>query len=182
MVRKSNQLRNDLFRAIGEAVQAFQDATDEVDESVARVLELNRTDLRCLSILWRSPVTASELAALSGLTRGAMTTVLDRIEARGFARRIWDQQDRRSVRVELTEAARKQIEGLYGALAQEGLQVLQQYTTEELEGIRRYLEEGHALQRAHAERIRQRHGADVRPVEPQRAVSGRMRSRASKRR
>ena len=45
MIRKSNYSRMELLRALGEQVQAFQDATDEVDEAVARILRLNRTDL-----------------------------------------------------------------------------------------------------------------------------------------
>ena len=42
-----------LLAAVGDAVQAFQDATDEVDDAVSRRLGLNRTDLRCLSVLTR---------------------------------------------------------------------------------------------------------------------------------
>src|SRR5260221_12352810 len=84
---------------------AFQDATDEVDEAAARRLGLNRTDLRCLSVLsQRDGLGASELAAAPGPTRGAMTTVLDRLEASGYARRAWDRQDRRPGRVEMTAA------------------------------------------------------------------------------
>ena len=83
--------------AIGQRVQAFQDATDEVDEAVARRLRLNRTDLRCLSVLSQAgAMSASALADAAGLTRGAMTTALDRLEAAGYARRVWDQQDRRA--------------------------------------------------------------------------------------
>jgi DNA-binding MarR family transcriptional regulator len=156
MIRKSNYSRVQLLKALGEQVQAFQDATDEVDEAVARILRLNRTDLRCLSVLSQGgPISASVLATAAGLTRGAMTTALDRIEAAGYARRMWDQEDRRTVRVEMTDAARKEIDRLYGPLAQEGLNFLQKYTTGELAAILRYLEEGQALQRAHAQRIRQ---------------------------
>ena len=146
----------ELLRALGEQVQAFQDATDEVDEAVARILRLNRTDLRCLSVLSQGgPISASVLATAAGLTRGAMTTALDRIEAAGYARRVWDQEDRRTVRVEITDAARKEIDRLYGPLAQEGLKFLQKYTAGELAAILRYLEEGRALQRAHAQKVRQ---------------------------
>jgi DNA-binding MarR family transcriptional regulator len=158
MVRKSNYSRAELFAAIGQQVQAFQDATDEVDDAVARRLRLNRTDLRCLSVLSQAGamrgLSASALADAAGLTRGAMTTALDRIEAAGYAKRVWDQQDRRTVRVEMTDAARKEIDVLYGPLAKEGFQILQKYTTQELAGVLRYLEDGRRLQRKHAERIR----------------------------
>jgi DNA-binding MarR family transcriptional regulator len=145
-----------LLRALGERVQAFQDATDEVDEAVARTLRLNRTDMRCLSVLSRvGAISASALAAATGLTRGAMTTALDRLEAAGYARRVWDQEDRRTVRVEITDAARKEIAAFYGPLAAEGFNFLQKYSTQELSAVLRYLEDGQALQRAHAQRIRQ---------------------------
>src|SRR5262245_46949999 len=156
MIRKSNHIaKPQLLAALGEKVQAFQEATDQVDEAVARRLGLNRTDLRCLSVLSRAgPMSASALADAAGLTRGAMTTALDRIEATGWARRVWDQQDRRTVRVELTDAARQEVEILYRPLAQEGFEVLQRYTAAELAAALRYLEDGGRLQRAHAARIR----------------------------
>ena len=156
MIRKSNYSKIKLILSIGNEVQAFQDATDEVDEAVARRLRLNRTDLRCLSVLSRAgAMSASALADAAGLTRGAMTTAMDRLETAGYARRAWDQTDRRSVRVEITDAARKEIAALYGPLAEEGGQVLQAYSTQELMAVLRYLGDGRKLQRAHAQRIRQ---------------------------
>src|SRR5262249_27576938 len=89
-----------------------------------------------------------------GLTRGAMTTALDRLEAAGYARRVWDQPDRRAVRIELTDAAQKEIAILYGPLAQDGFRLLQKYNAEELAAVVRYLEDGWRLQRSHAQRIR----------------------------
>jgi DNA-binding MarR family transcriptional regulator len=155
MIRKSNQLREALLSAIGQRVQAFQDATDELDEAVARRLRLNRTDLRCLSVLSQAgAMSASALADAAGLTRGAMTTALDRIEAAGYARRVWDQDDRRSVRVEMSARALKEVGILYGPLAKEGMALLQKYTTKELAAVLKYLEDGQQLQRTHAQRIR----------------------------
>jgi DNA-binding MarR family transcriptional regulator len=155
MIRKSNHSKAALLAAVGQKVQAFQDATDEIDEAAARRLRLNRTDLRCLSVLSQAgAMSASALADAAGLTRGAMTTALDRIERAGYARRVWDQQDRRSVRVEMTGRASKDVEILYGPLAKDGLALLQKYTTAELVAVLRYLEDGQQLQRAHAQRIR----------------------------
>lgn len=156
MIRKSNQSREALLAAISDRVPAYQDATDEVDEAVARVLGVNRTDLRCLSLLWQAgAMTAGDLATAAGLTRGAVTTVLDRIEEAGCARRVWDQADRRSVRIEITDAARRRIADLYGPLAREGTQSLEDFSAQELAAILRFLEGGWTLQRSHAERIRQ---------------------------
>jgi len=149
--------------AVGRAVQAFQDATDEVDDAAAARLGLNRTDLRCLSVLSQAgAATAGALAEAAGLTRGAMTTALDRMEEGGYARRVRDQQDRRSVRVEITERACRDVELVYGPLAKEGGRMLQRYTAAELAAVLRYLEDGRELQRAHAKRIRALGPANVR--------------------
>jgi DNA-binding MarR family transcriptional regulator len=156
MVIKFNYSKDELLAAIGDKVQSFQDATDQVDEAVARRLRLNRTDLRCLGVLARAgAMSAGELAEAAGLTRGAMTTALDRLEEAGYARRVWDQADRRTLRVEMTPAAKQAADALYGPMAKEGLQFLRKYSRAELEAVLRYLEDGSALQRAHAQRIRQ---------------------------
>jgi DNA-binding MarR family transcriptional regulator len=100
-------------------------------------------------------MSAGALAAAAGLTRGAMTTALDRLENAGCVDRVRDQQDRRTVRVEVTAAARKEIATLYGPLAAEGGKLLQGYSAPELSAIARYLEDGRQLQRTHAQRIRE---------------------------
>jgi DNA-binding MarR family transcriptional regulator len=151
----SNYSRVKLIEAIGQRVQAFQDATDQVDEAVARRLRLNRTDLRCLSVLSQAgAMNPSALADAAGLTRGAMTTALDRIERAGYVRRVQDEKDRRGIRVVMTEKAVKEIAALYGPLANAGFSLLQKYTVDELAAVLRYLEDGCRLQRAHAQRIR----------------------------
>jgi DNA-binding MarR family transcriptional regulator len=155
MIRKSNYKKGAILAAVGQAVQAFQDATDEVDDAVGRRLGLNRTDLRCLSVLSQAgAASASALADAAGLTRGAMTTALDRIEAAGLAKRVWGQDDRRAVRVELTGRAKKTIGEMYGPLATEGAKLLQAYSARDLAAVLRYLEDARRLQRAHAARIR----------------------------
>ena len=155
MIRKSNRSRVELIGAVGRSVQAFQDATDQFDEAAAAHLQLNRTGLRCLSVLAQAGLTtASALAEAAGLSRGAMTAALDGLEAAGFVRRVRGTEDRRMVQVEMTTAARKRVEALYGPLASEGFERLQAYATPELEAVLRYLGEGRELQLAHAQRIR----------------------------
>lgn len=87
---------NDLPR-IRQAVR-----TSAFDEALAVRLGLNTTDLRCLEELVEEPgLTAGRLAELSGLTSGAITGVLDRLERSGFITRRPDPADRRRVAVEL---------------------------------------------------------------------------------
>ena len=92
-----------VFEELISEIRRSQNATDRFDQAVADALGLNRTDLRCLDILEREgSVTAGRLAQATGLTSGAMTTALDRLERAGYARRVHDASDRRRVLVEVT--------------------------------------------------------------------------------
>src|ERR1700730_8582328 len=86
----SNRKR-ELFWQLMLEIRASQNATDRYDQAVADTLGLNRTDMRCLDILDRQGrLTAGQLAEQTGLTSGAVTTVIDRLEAAGHARRVGD--------------------------------------------------------------------------------------------
>ncbi len=75
-------------------------------ETVARHLGVSHSDLECIDIIAQhGRVTAGELAKLSGLTTGAVTGVIDRLERAGFARRERDSDDRRKVYVRILDKA-----------------------------------------------------------------------------
>jgi DNA-binding MarR family transcriptional regulator len=70
---------------------------------VAEQLGLSATDHKCLDLAARGgqPVTAGRIAELSGLSTGAVTGVIDRLERAGYVKRTRDPDDRRRVIVEL---------------------------------------------------------------------------------
>jgi DNA-binding MarR family transcriptional regulator len=72
---------------------------------VAQAVGLNPSDLGCLCLLLlHGPSPAGRLAELTGLTTGAVTGVIDRLERAGFAQRALDPSDRRKVIVKPDEA------------------------------------------------------------------------------
>ena len=145
------QLAGEVAREIAE----FQSATVRVDEAVAGRLGVNRTDLRCLGLLaLRGPLTAGQLAQASGLSPGATTTALDRLGRAGYARRVRDPADRRSVLVELTPEAQHHLDEIYGPIGQEGQARLARYSAAELAFLRAFLQEGREFQERHAARVR----------------------------
>jgi DNA-binding MarR family transcriptional regulator len=133
--------RQALVAEIGRATQAYQRATDGFDDVVGRRLGLNSTDLRCLDWLTEGGWTAGELAEATGLSSAATTTLLDRLERRGFVRRERDAIDRRRVRVELTPEGGRRIGELYGPLAREGGRALARFSDAELAAMRDFLVE-----------------------------------------
>src|SRR5919109_442954 len=116
----TNEARQALIAAVGMASQAFQRSSDAFDDMVAERLGLNRTDLRCLDWLFDGPKSAGQLAAATGLSSAATTTLLDRLERRGLVQRVRDTADRRKVLVEMTELGWQQTGEFYGPLAQHG--------------------------------------------------------------
>jgi DNA-binding MarR family transcriptional regulator len=73
-------------------------------EIATKGLDLRYTQfliLKRLSML--GPMTATELARAVELDGGAMTRQLDQLEGRGLLRRLPHEQDRRALRIELTE-------------------------------------------------------------------------------
>ncbi|HEX4049786.1 MAG TPA: MarR family transcriptional regulator [Steroidobacteraceae bacterium] len=126
-----------------------------MDEAAAAHLGINRTDLRCLGVLLeQGPLPASKLAEAVALTRGAMTTALDRIEQAGFIRRIRNDQDRRGVTIEATQTAKDAIKSIWAPIRADGLAVLRKYSDADLELLCRFFEDYCEIQRTHAARIR----------------------------
>jgi DNA-binding MarR family transcriptional regulator len=145
--------RQALIAAVGRATQAYQRATDGFDDAVGRKLGLNPTDLRCLDWLTEGPLSAGEVGVAVGLSSAATTTLLDRLERKGFVKRARG-ADRRKVVVELTDEGRAQIGQLYGPLATEGSRLLASYTNEELSRMRDFLVAATGLVERHRARIR----------------------------
>src|SRR5436190_24339709 len=109
--------RSALFSELLDETRAGQRATDLVDDAACRLMGINRTDGRCLDILeQRDRISAGELARDAGLTSGAITAVIDRLEGVGYARRLTDPGDRRRVLVEPTAKALQIAEELMGPM------------------------------------------------------------------
>jgi DNA-binding MarR family transcriptional regulator len=124
-----------------EVVRANQAATDLFDETLTQFLGINRTDGRCLDLIdRRGRVSAGQLANDSGLTTGAVTAVIDRLEAAGYARRIRDQLDRRKVWVELTDEARNITARIFGHYEKTAPMLMARFTPEQIQGVLDYLE------------------------------------------
>lgn len=73
---------------------------------------LNATDTKCIDLVLRVPpegATAGWLSDMSGLTTGAITHILDRLEKRGFVQRQRDTQDRRKIFIRVRQESRKPL-------------------------------------------------------------------------
>jgi DNA-binding MarR family transcriptional regulator len=145
--------RQALVAALGAAMQAYQRSTDAWDDQVARGMQLNRTDLRCLDWLFDGPKTAGQLAEAIGLSSAATTTLLDRLERRGLVQRVRGTADRRQVRVEMTELGQRMTGVFYAPLAIEGAAILERYSEAELAQFLDFIVAARELTDTHRARI-----------------------------
>ena len=140
---------------LGAAMQAYQRSVQAFDDAVGRRLGLGPTDLRCLDWLTGGPMTAGQLGVAAGLRPAATNALIDRLEKRGLVQRVRSEDDRRQVRVEMTDRARAQTWELYGPLVEEGQELLGGFTLAELDRMRRHLDAVRELTDRHRDRLDQ---------------------------
>ncbi|NUO52738.1 MAG: MarR family transcriptional regulator [Polyangiaceae bacterium] len=110
-------------------------------DAVASRIGLSATESKCLDIAVRSnePITAGKLAEQTGLTTGAITGVLDRLERAGFIRREKDENDRRQVLIRVLHERLKPVEAIFSDFRAAWEKLLSKYTVDELVLVREYL-------------------------------------------
>jgi len=106
--------------------------------AIAAKLGLNPTDHKCLIFLFDGPKTASELAAYTGLTPGAQTAALGRLEKAGFIRRTHDTKDRRRVFAEVLPDNLAKVAQLFMPLGEAIAKLESEYSMEQLALIHAY--------------------------------------------
>jgi DNA-binding MarR family transcriptional regulator len=150
-MRKARQA---LITEAGNAMQAYQRSTQAFDDAIGRALGLNPTDLRGLDWLVDGPKSAGELSAGTGLSSAATTTLIDRLERKGFVQRVRDPGDRRRVLVEMTADGGARVGRYYGPLVEEGSTLFGNATNEQLAQMRDWLVAARELTDRHRARIR----------------------------
>lgn len=138
----SPQARRLLLKALDEAARKMGAQAVLISDLVATRVGLNSTDLECLDLLYLAgATTAGRLSAYTGLTTGATTAAIDRLERAGFVRRRRDPDDRRVVLVEVLEHSGPHIEPFYAPLAAGLGKVNRRYGDRELATVVEYLTE-----------------------------------------
>jgi DNA-binding MarR family transcriptional regulator len=84
--------------AIAQLGRELSDATLRLHQAIAQKAGLTGTDHKYLGLLTRyGPMTAGELGRRSGLTSGAITGLVDRLEAKALVARRAEPDDRRKI-------------------------------------------------------------------------------------
>jgi DNA-binding MarR family transcriptional regulator len=127
--------REEIIQAINEKFREMSTETIMFHQVVADILGLHITDHKCLDFIYRfGAMPAGRLAELTGLTTGAITGIIDRLEEAGYVRRTNDPKDRRRTIVEPTRNKKleKKIEVLFIPLRDRVHKLLSSYSDSEL--------------------------------------------------
>ena len=100
-----------LLKGIAMRMREVAALSIQYSETMAGKLGINSTDLECLDLVtFGRDVTAGTLAEKTGLTTGAITTAIDRLERAGFVERQRNTSDRRQVVVVASSTRRRRAE------------------------------------------------------------------------
>jgi DNA-binding MarR family transcriptional regulator len=134
--------RDRLLIGLDEALRKVGAQAVLISDLVATRVGINSTDLECLDLLQlNGPITAGQMSARSGLTSGATTAMIDRLERAGYVRRRRDADDRRVVKLEVLAHCGSHIAPLYEPIQKDLEKLHARYSNRELAIVVRYLTE-----------------------------------------
>lgn len=108
--------------------------------ALAKRLRLTLTESLCLTALGIGRVrTPTEIARFTGLTTGATTSMLDRLERRRFVRRVPNPDDRRGVIVETDEGYTEHATDLISGIQKDHRRHVACFSETELKVVERFL-------------------------------------------
>ncbi len=143
-------------KRLADAARLASNATDLLDEEIARFMGINRTDARCVDLIdFHSRITAGELARAASLTTGAVTTAVDRLVRAKLVRRERGSDDRRKVYIELTDEGRAMLRALYAPFNDAWLGQGLEFSSEALATLTNYFTISRRLNLAYVAALRE---------------------------
>jgi DNA-binding MarR family transcriptional regulator len=136
--------RERLRTELVELMHRYSLANQQLGDAFAQQHGLHPTDLQALIAVLRAergdePLTPGRLGETLGLSSGATTAVIDRLERVGHLRRTRESSDRRVVHLRYGAPAKELASSFFRPLAERSHEVTDDFTTDELETVRRFL-------------------------------------------
>ena len=137
---ESKKRRRLVLDVTGRDMRRLSTAVVLFHHALAERLGLGPTDLKCYDLLReRGAMTGSDLAALTGLTTGAVTGVVARLERAGFVRRADDPGDRRKQILSPVDNSTHDVHAVFRRLHDDLAAALGEYDARQLSTIADFL-------------------------------------------
>lgn len=164
-VSRPEASRKELVQAIIDQARRASTSSVLLHSVVAERLGLNLSDHKTADLLLSESgvSTPGRLAELTGLSTGAITGVLDRLERAGFVEREHDPSDRRRVLVRLTPQRTPNLQRIFSPLAQGLEKLCEEYTNAQLLLILKFMRASEEMAREQTSEVRRRIKQQARP-------------------
>jgi DNA-binding MarR family transcriptional regulator len=140
--------RRYLLNQIADLGRRISTQTVFLHQAIAQTVGLNATDTKCIDLILshsERTMTAGELSDKTGLTTGAITHILDRLERRRFIKRVRDKQDRRKVLVRVRAESLEPLVPKYEEVRKAYMALAEEYSDDELAVICDYMDRASAI-------------------------------------
>jgi DNA-binding MarR family transcriptional regulator len=135
-----------LVAALDRLQQQISGQSIHFGAAVAERVGMHPSDLEALGLLMdEGPTTAGRMAELTGLTTGAVTRMIDRLERGGYVRRELDPTDRRRVYVHVNAERLGELNRYYGSMSRAAHSLYEQFSDEQLGVILEFMNRALAI-------------------------------------
>ena len=152
--------KKELVAHIIRGAREFSIGTVLFHRSVGEILGVNVTDMKCLDMMaQQESATPSQLARHTGLSSGATTAMIDRLESAGLVERRHDPQDGRGTILVLTQEAKRRLPSLFASLGNAMETLLSSYPDKELVVLNDFFTKAQLLWQEERARLHHRYGS-----------------------
>jgi DNA-binding MarR family transcriptional regulator len=132
--------RKSLIEAVMNASRESSTMAVFFHTAIAEKVGLGATEEKTLFLLSKlGPLSAGEIAHHTGLTTPSVTSLIDRLESKGFVQRVRDTHDRRRVIVKHNEKRLAELFQVFSSLQENFTGFLETYSDDQLATIADFL-------------------------------------------
>jgi DNA-binding MarR family transcriptional regulator len=151
--------KRDLATRVIHGAREYSIGTVLFHQAVGQLLGVNVTDMKCLDIMTlKGSASPSELAEHTGLSTGATTAMLDRLENAKLIERRPHPTDRRATLVVLSQEAMRKLPAVFESLAKAMETLVLGYSEKELEVLVDFFAKVDVLWKEEREKLQTRYG------------------------
>jgi DNA-binding MarR family transcriptional regulator len=152
--------KNDLVKQVNRDAREYGISTVLFRHAVGEILGVNVTDMECLALIFfKGLATPSELARHTGLTSGATTAMLDRLEKAHLIERRPNPQDRRGTLIVLSNERTEELSSVFASGREAIDRLTSSYSEKELRLLSDYLSRLTTLWEEEREKLQQQNMA-----------------------
>ena len=128
--------KKELIEELSQSMQRSGTLTVLHTNAVADRIGISATEFESMDVISHNqPISAGHLASRCGLTTGAITGIVDRLEKAGLVKRVRDPEDRRRVLLEPieNEDKKRKVRELYQPMSQAFQEIMEECTPEQIQ-------------------------------------------------